>query len=118
MLVQAAQHLSTHPGPLGVFFRRLAHKKNRNVAVVATARKLVVIAWQMLQNQEPYRYAQPRTTQAKFSRLRLRARGAVRVGHRTPATPRSGRNRHSGAGDRRAGDRNLTQPSPSTNRKS
>jgi transposase len=80
MLVQAAQHLSTHPGPLGVFFRRLAHKKNRNVAVVATARKLVTIAWHMLQNNQPYRYAQPRTTQAKFSRLRLRARGARRPG--------------------------------------
>ena len=88
MLVQAAQHLSTHPGPLGVFFRRLAHKKNRNVAVVATARKLVVIAWQMLQNQEPYRYAQPRTTQAKFSRLRLRARGARRPGGLPKGSPR------------------------------
>ena len=41
LLVQAAQHLDRHPGPLGVFFRRIARKKNRNVAVVATARKLV-----------------------------------------------------------------------------
>jgi transposase len=28
MLVEAAQHLDKHPGPLGVFFRRLAKKKN------------------------------------------------------------------------------------------
>lgn len=55
LLIQAAQHLGTHPGPLGVFCRRLAHRKNRNVAVVATARKLVVIAWQMLRTGEPYR---------------------------------------------------------------
>jgi len=27
MLVQAAQHLARHPGPLGVFFRRLAKKE-------------------------------------------------------------------------------------------
>ena len=47
-LVQAAQHVAQHPGPLGVFFRRLAKKKNRNVVVVATARKLVVIAWHLL----------------------------------------------------------------------
>ena len=64
MMVQAAQHLGLHRGPLGVFFRRLAKKKNRNVAVVATARKLVTIAWHMLTNNEPYRYAQAKTVQA------------------------------------------------------
>jgi len=48
MLVEAAQHLDKHPGPLGHFFRRLAKRKNRNVAVVAGARKLAAIGWQML----------------------------------------------------------------------
>jgi transposase len=72
--VQAAQHLATHPGPLGVFFRRLAHKKNRNVAVVATARKLVVIAYELLRRSEPYRYASPAPTAEKLRRLRLRTR--------------------------------------------
>lgn len=80
MLVQAAQHVRNHPGPLGVFFRRLAKKKNHNVAVVATARKLVVIAWHMLTNNEPYRYAQPRPTQIKLARLRIKATGARRQG--------------------------------------
>lgn len=78
LLVQAAQHLGKHPGPLGVFFRRLASKKNRNVAVVATARKLVTIAWHMLKNNEPYRYAEPRTTQGKLARLRVKATGERR----------------------------------------
>lgn len=78
MLIQAAQHVGTHPGPLGVFFRRLARKKNRNVAVVATARKLVTIAWHMLRNNEPYRYAQPKTVEAKYSRLRVRVTGQKR----------------------------------------
>ena len=45
---------------------------------MATARKLVVIAWQMLKNNEPYRYAQPAATEAKLSRLRVRATGARR----------------------------------------
>ena len=36
MLVQAAQHIGKHPGPLGHFFRRLKQRKNHNVAVVAT----------------------------------------------------------------------------------
>lgn len=80
MLVQAAQHVSAHPGPLGVFFRRLATKKNRNVAVVATARKLVTIAWHMLKNNEPYRYAVPRVVDNKLARLRVKATGEKRKG--------------------------------------
>jgi transposase len=80
MLVEAAQHLDKHPGPLGVFFRRLARKKNRNVAVVATARKLVTIAYLMLKHNEPYRYAQPATVAAKLARLRIKTGGKKRVG--------------------------------------
>ena len=78
LMVQAAQPLGKHPGPLGVFFRRLARKKTRNVAVVATARKLVVIAWHLLTRREPYRYAQPRTTETKLQRLRVKATGQRR----------------------------------------
>jgi transposase len=84
LMVQAAQHVGKHPGPLGVFFRRLAKKKNRNVAVVATARKLVCIAWHMLKKNEPYRYAQPQSTHTKLLRLRVRATGQKRRG----GTPR------------------------------
>lgn len=72
--------MDKHPGPLGVFFRRLARKKNRNVAVVAVARKMVAIAVMMLKNNEPYRYAAPATVQAKLARLRIRGGGAKRVG--------------------------------------
>jgi hypothetical protein len=79
MLVQAAHHVGNHPGPLGVFFRRLAKKKNYNVAVVATARKLAAIAWQMLQRNEPYRYAQPQSTQTKLAALRVKATGKRRT---------------------------------------
>ena len=58
-MVQAAQNVDSHPGPLGHFFRKISRKKNRNVAVVATARKLVTIAWHMLKNNEPYRMPNP-----------------------------------------------------------
>jgi transposase len=85
LLVQAAQNLGRHPGPLGHFFRRLAHKKNRNVAVVATARKLAVIAWHLLTKNEPYRYAQPAATQTKLARLRVRA-----TGHKRKSGPKAG----------------------------
>jgi transposase len=88
MLVQGAQALAFHPGPLGVFFRKLAKKKNRNVAVVATARKLVTIAWHMLKNNEPYRYAQPATLKAKFDRLRIRATGKRKSSGNAKGAPR------------------------------
>jgi transposase len=93
ILVQAAQHVRLHPGPLGVFFRRLAKKKNYNVAVVATARKLVVIAWHMLTQNQPYRYAQPRSTETKLQRLRVKATGKKRKSgpaKGAPAAPKSG----------------------------
>jgi transposase len=78
MLIEAAQHLDKHPGPLGHFFRRLMKKKTRNVAVVAAARKLAAIGWQMLVTGEPYRYAIPRSTETKLSRLRVKATGQRR----------------------------------------
>ncbi len=83
MLVQAAQCVARHPGPLGHFFRKLAKKKNHNVAVVATARKLAVIAWHMLTKNEPYRYAQPASTEAKLAKLRIAATGTRRRGGTT-----------------------------------
>ncbi len=89
VLIQAAQHLRMHPGPLGVFFRRLAKKKNYNVAVVATARKLVVIAWHMLTKNEPYRYAQPFATEAKLQKLRVRATGKRRRTGPTKGAPQA-----------------------------
>jgi transposase len=80
MLVEAAQHLDTHPGPLGCFFRRLLRKKNRNAAVTAAARKLAWIGWRMVTAGEPYRYAIPQSTQAKLARLRVKATGQRRRG--------------------------------------
>lgn len=93
LLIQAAQHVAGHPGPLGVFFRRLASRKNRKVAVVATARKLALIAWHMLAANEPYRYAQPLPTQNKLAKFRVRATGQKRrTGPRkgSPKSPNQG----------------------------
>jgi transposase len=104
LLIQAAQHVASHPGPLGVFFRRLWKKKNRNVAVVATARKLVVIAWHMLKNNEPYRYAPPAATEAKLSRLRVKATGQRRkTGPAKGSVPAA----NQGTGKRSRGVRSL-----------
>jgi transposase len=94
LLVQAAQHLERHPGPLGVFFRRLKAKKHHNVAVVATARKLVAIAYQLLSTNEPYRYALPRPTEEKLRRLRRRSGGAARTGGSPKGTKSVACSRH------------------------
>ena len=64
-------------------------KEDRNVAVVAVAHKLVVLAWHMLHNNEPYRYAQPKTLQAKLSRLRILATQQKRKGGNVKGQPRS-----------------------------
>ena len=78
MLIQAAQSVRTHPGPLGYFFRRLRKRKPHNVAVVAVAHKLALLAWHLLTQGEPYRYAVPQATQRKLSRMRVQAMGERR----------------------------------------
>lgn len=90
-LVQAAQAVADHPGPLGAFFRRLDHRtRSRNIAVVATARKLVVLAWHLLTRNEPYPYALPKPTEAKLRHLRTRATGQRRPSGPGPDSPRRG----------------------------
>ena len=75
LLTQSCQHVARHPGPLGAFFRRLAKRKNRQVAIIAVARKLVTIAYLMLKNNEPYRYAKPKLMAEKFTALDRAASG-------------------------------------------
>ncbi len=71
LLTQSAQHASRHPWPIGACFRRLVKRKNRSVAIVAVARKLVTIAFLMLKNNEPYRYARPTLMHNKFTALKI-----------------------------------------------
>lgn len=80
MLVQAAQQYARQPGPLGHFFQRIKRRKCHNVAVVATARKLAIIAWRILSTGEPYRYATPQATTTKLAALRVAATGEKRRG--------------------------------------
>jgi hypothetical protein len=96
LLVQAAQHLRQYRGPLGQTMRRIVQRKNRKVAVVACARKLAVLLWHVLSSGEPFRYAPPKSLQAKYARLRVRAtgrRGGVAKGTPRPAHYGHGRTR-------------------------
>jgi transposase len=89
LLVQAAQHLGVYRGPLGQTMRNLIKRKNRKVAVVACARKLAVLVWHVLSSGEPFRYAIPKTLEAKYARLRVRATGKRRRGGVPKGSPRS-----------------------------
>lgn len=88
-LIQAAQSMRANPGPLGHFFRRLAKRKPYNVAVVAVAHKLVLLAWHLLTKGEPYRYAVPKATERKLSKLRIQATGQKRRSGCAVGTKRS-----------------------------
>ena len=70
-----------------MFFRRLAKRKNRNVAITAVARKLVTVAFLMLKHNEPYRYARPELMRQKFATLQ--AGGPEAKGAAPAAKPRA-----------------------------
>lgn len=69
LAVEAAHCMVNSGAPLTASYHRLRRKKSHNVAVVALARKLVVVAWHLLTRQEPYRYAPARRTRAKLRRV-------------------------------------------------
>lgn len=94
LLVQAAQHLGQYRGPLGQSMRRIIKRKNRNVAVVACARKLAVLLWHVLTSGEPFRYAPARSLETKYARLRVRATGQRRRGGVSKGSPRSAQYGH------------------------
>jgi len=89
LLVQAAQHLGLYRGPLGHTMRSIIKRKNRKVAVVACARKLAVLVWHVLSSRQPFHYAVPKTLEAKYARLRVRATGTRRRSGVAKGSPRS-----------------------------
>ena len=71
VLVEAAWHASRAPGPLRAFHQRITARRGGNIATVAVARKLTVIAWHMLSRGEDYAFARPSLTREKLRRLEL-----------------------------------------------
>jgi transposase len=71
VLVEAAWHAARAPGPLRAFHQRVAARRGGNIATVAVARKLAVIAWHMLSRGEDYAFARPSLTREKLRRLEL-----------------------------------------------
>jgi transposase len=82
-LVEAAWSVVRQPGPMHAFYERIRARRRHQVAVVAAARKLAVLFWHLLTNEEDYAYAQPSLTKKKLRRLELLAgaeKGNVRPG--------------------------------------
>lgn len=77
VLVEAAWHAARTSGPLRAFHQRIAARRGSNIATVAVARKLAVIAWHMLSRGEDYAFARPSLTREKIRKLEL-ATGAER----------------------------------------
>ncbi len=78
MLVEAAWSAAKSPGPLRAFAERTAARRGRHVATVAVARKLAVLAWNLLTRGEDYAFARPALVARKIRALELAA-GAPRL---------------------------------------
>jgi transposase len=70
MLVEAAWTVARHDrGPLGAFYRRKIKQLGAKRALVALARKLLIVAWRMLCTGEIYRGTQQATVRRKEAEL-------------------------------------------------
>jgi hypothetical protein len=78
VLVEAAWVATRMAGPLRAFAQRIAARRGWNVAIVAVARKLAVLAWHLLSRAEEYAYGRPSRHRAKLREVQLRA-GAPRA---------------------------------------
>lgn len=59
MVVEAAWAAAKVPGPLRAFYQRIRARRGPQIAVVATARKLTVLAWHLLTRGEDYAFTRP-----------------------------------------------------------
>ncbi len=84
VLVEAAWHAARTTGPLRAFHQRIAGRRGANVATVAVARKLVVIAWHMLSRDQDYAFAHPSLVREKIRKLELLTGAERRKGKRNP----------------------------------
>jgi len=69
---QAANSAGNSQGRLGDFFRRLAYRKGRQVAITATARKIAVIIYKMLENGQDYCYEYSKEESERLKRSQIK----------------------------------------------
>lgn len=94
LLVEAAHSAIRTPGPLRAFHERTRARRGSQIASVAVARKLAILAWHLLHAGTEYRWASPSLTAGKWRRVELQAGAPHRQGGwsaRLPERPASGR---------------------------
>ena len=85
MLVEAAWSATRAPGPLRAFYHRVQARRGFQKAVVATARKLTILAWHLAVKDQDYAFARPSLVAHKRRKLELAAGAPSRRGnHGTP----------------------------------
>jgi transposase len=84
LLVEAAWHAARTAGPLRAFHQRIAARRGANIATVAVARKLVIIAWHLLSRGENYAFMRPALYRQKVRRLGLMTGATRQQGKRLP----------------------------------
>jgi transposase len=100
LLVEAAHSAIRTPGPLRAFHERTRARRGTQIASVAVARKLAVLAWHLLHDGTEYRWAAPTLTAGKWRRVELQAGAPRRQGGWTERRPDLPREAH--ANERRA----------------
>jgi transposase len=80
MIVEAAFSAARAPGPLRAFYRRVNGRRGFQVATVATARKMTVLCWHLINRDEDYAFARPSLTAHKRRKLELAAGDTSRRG--------------------------------------
>jgi transposase len=88
MLVEAAWAAAVTPGPLRAFYVRVQSRKGKQVAAVATARKIAVLAWHLLTKEEDYAFARPALVAMKERQMQLKAGAKSRRGGNAPGAAR------------------------------
>lgn len=81
VLVEAAWSASRAPGPLRAFYQRVKARRGFQKAVVATARKMTVLAWHLATKDEDYAFARPGLVTHKRRKLELAAGAPSRRGN-------------------------------------
>ena len=102
VLVEAAWAAIKTPGPLRAFYQRVRARRGAQIAIVAVARKIAILCWQLLTKQQDYAYQRPTHVARKLRALELQAGAAGQKGK--PLSPRPGT-----AVERAAQERALTE---------
>jgi transposase len=73
VLVEASWSAIKTPGPLRAFYQRVRERRGAQVAIVATARKLASLAWQLLTTEQDYAFKRQTIIDRKLRHLELLA---------------------------------------------